>query len=511
MWITGVRSITSARTLAVALLDNVLWFAPATGAVRAHCVLASPQAGSSTPGAPTPPPLHIEDLQLRSNAATPAAALALLQHCQALVSCRWQQTLRALDTHLESISRLQMDLPHLPPSNALSPSHVRAVLDDFARHASQAALQVAPQSRRLSGAQAEQLCNELWDAVQSAEDGQVKLRGVLEPFAAAAHSTHSAARGDAVQLHGEVRDHVDAALRGTEGALLMSRMLLRHAAYLLAFVHSVSVPVHPSLHHKVGKVQVVQQAPVMAAAVTPGELVRQAVADVRGFAVEKYGIPPDVSVHVPAAADSQRVTCVPPLVLYVLSEVLKNSVTALEAQHGAWDLDEAAPIAVTVRAADAHRPDDSLEQAAAHRIGFWTGELAEVVRPKAFNSHAIQRDGETGASTGEEVGRGEGAGRVGGDTWEVEIVDHGGGIPEHRLADIGRFFYSTVQASPAAGYGYSKDHGAVFSGLGVGIPMARLYADTMGGRLAVQAHQDVPRPGMRVTLRLPSDGFSFQC
>lgn len=259
------------------------------------------------------------------------------------------------------------------------------------------------------------------------------------------------------------------------------------------------------------------QAPVLAAVASPAALARQAVDDVRGFAVEKYGIPPDVSVVAPAAANAARVTCVPPLLLYTLAEVLKNAVTALEAQHGAWDLDEALPIVVTVRLPEASGSvsgvdrDNKAVPAPAAADFFWPTGADPTVG---------------GAATGVGVGDGAapspgGSGSAGRDAsgrvctapsmWEIEVVDYAGGMPDASLASVGRFFFSTVRASPAPGYGYSKDHGAQFAGLGVGVPMAQMYAEVMGGTLTVARHEDGHGHGTRATLQLPADGFSLRC
>lgn len=77
---------------------------------------------------------------------------------------------------------------------------------------------------------------------------------MLGPLASAAHGMHStpAVCGQKGEVLRELRGTVDAVMRSTEQALLMTRMLLRHGADLLAFVHHVDVPVHPSLHHKIG-------------------------------------------------------------------------------------------------------------------------------------------------------------------------------------------------------------------------------------------------------------------
>lgn len=256
---------------------------------------------------------------------------------------------------------------------------------------------------------------------------------------------------------------------------------------------------------------------MLAAVTSPAELARQAVDDVRGFAVEKYGIPPDVSLVAPAAVAAARVTCVPPLLLYTLAEVLKNAVTALEVQHGAWDLDEALPIVVTVRLPEASGSalgvDRDAQEAPAPAAAnmFWSGGADPGVGDAATGvglSDAAALLPQGAGSVGGEAG-----GRVcmAGGMWEVEVVDYAGGIPEASLASVGRFFFSTVRASPAPGYGYSKDHGAQFAGLGVGVPMARMYAEVMGGTLTVARHEDARGCGTRVTLRLPADGFSLQC
>lgn len=82
----------------------------------------------------------------------------------------------------------------------------------------------------------------------------MRLHGMLGPLASAAHGPHStpAAWGQEGEALHELRGTVDAVMRSTEQALLMTRMLLRHGADLLAFVHRIDVPVHPSLHHKIG-------------------------------------------------------------------------------------------------------------------------------------------------------------------------------------------------------------------------------------------------------------------
>jgi hypothetical protein len=47
----------------------------------------------------------------------------------------------------------------------------------------------------------------------------------------------------------QTSDHI---MRATEEALLVTRVLHRHMAGVVAYVHQVDVPVHPSMQHIVG-------------------------------------------------------------------------------------------------------------------------------------------------------------------------------------------------------------------------------------------------------------------
>lgn len=234
--------------------------------------------------------------------------------------------------------------------------------------------------------------------------------------------------------------------------------------------------------------------------VNPAILANQAADDVRGFAVEKYGIPPDVCVLVTETADV-KAACLPPLVLYTLAEVLKNAVTALERKHGQWDLDEALPITVSLRMPDATSSAafPSLPTQGAREDFFWLGSQGPSLQPSTSKDSSTLGEGPL---CEKKSPRG---------FWEIEVKDYAGGMHEDALANAHRFFFSTVQASPAAGYGYSKDHGAKFAGLGVGLPMARMYAEMMGGSLAVASHEDQHGRGTRVVLQLPMEGFAFHC
>lgn len=56
-------------------------------------------------------------------------------------------------------------------------------------------------------------------------------------------------------------------------------------------------------------------------------------------------------------------------------------------------------------------------------------------------------------------------------------------------------------------YGYSRNHGSPFQGIGVGVPMSRVYAHFMGG--SIEWETDSWRRHTSVTIRLPKHGFTF--
>mmetsp|Transcript_34150 Transcript_34150/g.55116 ORF Transcript_34150/g.55116 Transcript_34150/m.55116 type:complete len:122 (-) Transcript_34150:45-410(-) len=66
----------------------------------------------------------------------------------------------------------------------------------------------------------------------------------------------------------------------------------------------------------------------------------------------------------------------------------------------------------------------------------------------------------------------------------IRVSDIGGGIPALHRHRAMNFFYTThVEAE--ANYTYSKNFGAKFTGHGVGLPIARLYARIAGGDLGL--------------------------
>ena len=82
----------------------------------------------------------------------------------------------------------------------------------------------------------------------------------------------------------------------------------------------------------------------------------------------------------------------------------------------------------------------------------------------------------------------------------VRVRDHGGGLGD--ACACSRFLYSTrPEREPT--YTYSRNFGAAFEGLGVGLPLAHTHAAWCGGGLAVRS---VHGEGVTSTLRFDASG-----
>lgn len=184
--------------------------------------------------------------------------------------------------------------------------------------------------------------------------------------------------------------------------------------------------------------------------VNPGELARDTADAVRAFAVEKFGAAPDVVVDEPSfarGAGRAPLSClvVPEYLRFALVELLKNAVAASVEHYGAAALDDAPPVRVSV-----------------------SGDATHV---------------------------------------GLCVSDAAGGTAGRPGAAIAPFPYFSSTAPPPVqdSYHYSRTHGAPFSGLGLGLPRASLYARHLGGALAlvsqpgrgVDAHLFVDRSGTR--------------
>lgn len=176
--------------------------------------------------------------------------------------------------------------------------------------------------------------------------------------------------------------------------------------------------------------------------------------DVRAFAVEKFGVAPPVEVVVGDGGATGGgggllpPLVAPPLVAYAVAELAKNAFAAHVGRYGATGVDDAPPVRV----------------------------------------------------------------RLGGDReWaSVQVSDAGGGLrgvpPPCVLTPPFPYFASTA-AAPAGepNYTYSREFGARFSGLGLGLARAALHARLHGGGLALLSQAGAGTDAL-LTLRRHGDG-----
>lgn len=241
------------------------------------------------------------------------------------------------------------------------------------------------------------------------------------------------------------------------------------------------------------------QAPRIADTLHVADVVRRAVDDIRGFSIEKHGAPPDVDIE--DRSGGARALCMPGLVEYALSELLKNAVQALVDTHGAWDLDEAPPVAICVWVSEDASAPPSVDHADAQELA--SGENAQAVQFWAGSGAGdcqLNIDEERIGDDSVQMGPATNA------FWHVSVANRGRGLSDEEMRRMRSFFSTTTPAAEAT-YGYSKQHGAQYSGLGVGVPLTALYAEFMGGSVAWERRGG---GGMRATLSLPLHGTNLQ-
>eukprot|EP01024_Parvocaulis_polyphysoides_P032450 TRINITY_DN29054_c0_g1_i2.p1 TRINITY_DN29054_c0_g1~~TRINITY_DN29054_c0_g1_i2.p1 ORF type:complete len:313 (-),score=35.95 TRINITY_DN29054_c0_g1_i2:274-1212(-) len=131
-------------------------------------------------------------------------------------------------------------------------------------------------------------------------------------------------------------------------------------------------------------------------------------------------------------------------VFFLTVEVLKNGMQAVIRRYGAWDVDEADPIQFKIQ------------------------------RSKNFLT--------------------------------MQIIDTGGGVPQNVLKNMQNYYYTTTLPRDPK-YGYSRDHGSQMEGIGVGIPLTKLYCRLMGGNVEWEVERENQQT--IVTIQLPVNGFQF--
>ncbi len=211
------------------------------------------------------------------------------------------------------------------------------------------------------------------------------------------------------------------------------------------------------------------------------DVIRHSVEDARAFAREKYGVVPDVLVHsaqlrhdLPAdelQAMVHTAVCVESQLAFVIHEVLKNSMTSHNLRYGI-DADLGPEVVIEVG-----------------RGGGRTEEIASQPR----HIKIVMRDhghGMTAAQCGRAL------------SWLSTKVEQGEGGVSRRLDNNEH-------------WKYTREMGAQFSGLGVGLPLARTYCWLMGGDLTLSA---IPAPaggddgdegGTTVAIRIDPSGDTW--
>eukprot|EP00877_Chromochloris_zofingiensis_P002194 jgi/Chrzof1/11976/Cz06g16210.t1 len=172
-------------------------------------------------------------------------------------------------------------------------------------------------------------------------------------------------------------------------------------------------------------------------------LIENATEDCRAFCIEKNSAAPDVEI---VGGENLRATVLDAYVSFVFTEIMKNAMQAQIARYGAWNVDEAD--AISVKISDA--------EDATH--------------------------------------------------FTISVTDTGHGIPETLAQHMYSYFFSSSRRTSFM-YGYSRDHGSQFQGIGVGVPMARVYTHFMGGHIEWETAAWTRHT--TVILQLPKNGFVF--
>ena len=186
-------------------------------------------------------------------------------------------------------------------------------------------------------------------------------------------------------------------------------------------------------------------------------LVGCAVADVRALAREKFGAAPEITV-ISQLSDRETVVCVPSFLQFALTELIKNAAQSHVDAFGAAGLEDAPPLRVEARA------------------GMRDGEpIVDIV---------VTDSGRQPARPFLAVG----------DTFRAPFAV-GVGASSRRSAG--------EAAEPT--YYYSRDFGAPFSGAGLGLVRADVYAKVHAGSVELRGSEG----GTLATLSLQRSGAAF--
>ena len=185
-------------------------------------------------------------------------------------------------------------------------------------------------------------------------------------------------------------------------------------------------------HIQSGKEQEDGWAGVIQANFDPTHVLQHAADDARHLCDREFGVAPDVHIRMadeedsPSATRNNRLTSVPSHMHYICTELLKNAMRATTERH--QDADSLPPITVTAAFGEDH-------------LG-------------------------------------------------IRIADEGGGIPLSQVRRIWQYAYTTAPTPllelDTSGTAPTTRRSAL-AGFGMGLPLSRLYAQYLGGRLDVRS------------------------
>lgn len=183
-------------------------------------------------------------------------------------------------------------------------------------------------------------------------------------------------------------------------------------------------------------------------------LLERAAADVRALSREKFGSSPDIRVD-SRLLGRESVVCVPSFLQFALTELLKNAAQSHVNAFSVAGLDDAPPLRIEARAGQ-HSLDITVEDSGR--------------RPPATGFLAV------------------------GDTMRAPFA-----------VGVGASSRRSVGEASEPTYYYSRDFGAPFSGAGLGLVRADVYARVHAGRVELRGSVR----GTAATLSLQRDGTAF--
>jgi signal transduction histidine kinase len=182
-----------------------------------------------------------------------------------------------------------------------------------------------------------------------------------------------------------------------------------------------------------------------------GHLLQHSIEDARGFAREKYGVLPEVDVHI---SGKPRLVCADGHLMFIFHEVIKNAFTAHNVRYGI-DADDGPAIDIRFSRFREVEGGRNLLRISVQDYGYGLTDVQQ--------SHAL--------------------------SWLSTQVETAGGVSRRN------------DDNPH--WKYTRDMGSQFSGYGIGLPLSRTYCWMMGGDLELES---VKGEGTIVNMLLDTSG-----